>query len=72
MPGAVPRTSSLSLNNAILPYVLNLADLGWREALAADPGFLNGLNVHGGRITCAAVARAHGLEWTPAQEVLGI
>jgi len=72
MPGAVPRTSSLSLNNATLPYVLNLADLGWHKALAGYPGFLNGLNVHGGRITCAAVARAHGLEWTPAQEVLGI
>jgi alanine dehydrogenase len=71
MPGAVPRTSSLGLNNATLPYVLKLADQGWRTALAEDPGFLNGLNVHDGLLTCEAVARAHGIEWTPAKKILG-
>jgi alanine dehydrogenase len=70
MPGAVPRTSSLGLNNATLPYVLKLADEGWRNALAADPGFLNGLNVHEGRITCEAVALAHDLSYTPAGDIL--
>lgn len=60
MPGAVPRTSTFALNNATLPYVLALADLGVQTALAKDAGLLNGLNVHAGRITCAAVAEALG------------
>ena len=51
MPGAVPRTSTLALTNATLPYVRALADLGWQAALKRDPGLAEGLNVHAGEIT---------------------
>jgi alanine dehydrogenase len=61
MPGAVPRTSTFALTNATLPYVRTLADLGWQTALARDSGLANGLNVHAGAITHAAVARDLGL-----------
>jgi len=70
MPGVVPRTSSFGLNNATLPYILRLADAGWQKALAADPGFLAGLNVHDGHLCCEAVAQAHGLEFTDPQQFL--
>jgi alanine dehydrogenase len=63
MPGAVPRTSTFALTNATLPYVRALADLGWRKALARDPGFAAGLNVHEGAITHEAVARDLGMEY---------
>ncbi|MDZ7783507.1 MAG: alanine dehydrogenase [Halioglobus sp.] len=71
MPGIVPRTSSFGLNNATLPYVLRLANAGWRQTLAEDPGFLRGLNVHEGRLCFEEVADAHGLEFTPAAAILG-
>jgi len=58
MPGAVPRTSTYALTNATMPFVRALADLGWRDALARDPHLAAGLNVHEGKITHAAVARA--------------
>ncbi|MEM8902578.1 MAG: alanine dehydrogenase [Actinomycetota bacterium] len=58
MPGAVPRTSTLALNNVTLPFVLALADLGPAEAMRRDPHLLNGLNVHDGQITEPAVAEA--------------
>jgi alanine dehydrogenase len=61
MPGAVARSSAQALNNATLPYVRALADLGWQQALAADPGLRNGLNVHEGRVVHPAVARDLGL-----------
>jgi alanine dehydrogenase len=64
MPGAVPRTSTFALNNATLPYVLALADKGWRKAMQDDPHLRNGLNVHEGHITCAPVAQAQGLPLT--------
>ena len=60
MPGAVPLTSALALNNATLPYLRVLADKGWRQALRDDPGFAAGLNVCGGEISHAAVAAALG------------
>lgn len=60
MPGAVPRTSTYALNNATLPFVLMLANQGWRAALAADPHLKNGLNVCGGKVTCHEVAEALG------------
>jgi len=63
MPGAVPRTSTFALTNATLPYARALADLGWRQALARDPGFAAGLNVHEGAITHEAVARDLGMEY---------
>lgn len=65
MPGAVARTSTLALNNVTLPYVARLADLGWTTALAADPHFAAGLNVHAGGITHTAVADALGLPLSP-------
>ncbi len=58
MPGAVARTATFALANATLPYVEALANRGWREALAAVPGFAPGLNVHAGEIYCPGVAAA--------------
>ena len=72
MPGAVPRTSTFALNNATLPFVLALADKGWREAVRADPHLRAGLNVHDGRIVCPPVARALGLEVIPPEAALGV
>ena len=70
MPGAVARTSTFALNNATLPYVLALADKGYRKALLHDAGLLDGLNVHEGRVTCQAVAEALGYDYQPAREAL--
>ena len=61
MPGAVPRTSTLALNNATLPYVRALADKGWERATAEDPGLSAGLNVVRGTVVHPAVARALGM-----------
>lgn len=63
MPGAVARTASIALNNATLPYVLRLADLGWKEALRRDAHFLQGLNICQGSLTYQPVAEAQGLDW---------
>jgi len=70
MPGAVPRTSTYALNNATLPFVLQLAGQGWRTALAADPHLKNGLNVCAGRITCREVAEALGQPYVEADRCL--
>ena len=61
MPGAVPRTATEALNNVTLPYVANIADNGWRKALADDAGFQKGLNVAAGSIRHPAVAKALGV-----------
>jgi alanine dehydrogenase len=61
MPGAVARTSAFALNNATLPFVLKLANLGLDAALAADPHLAKGLNVRAGKITHPAVAEALGM-----------
>ena len=71
MPGAVARTSTLALNNATLPFVLALANKGWRTALSQDPHLLAGLNVCDGKVTCEPVAEAQGLHYTPAHEMVG-
>jgi len=63
MPGAVPRTSTFALTNATLPYVRALADHGWQQAIANDPGLGRGLNVHAGQLTHEAVANALGLDF---------
>jgi alanine dehydrogenase len=63
MPGGVPRTSAYALNNATLPFVLELAGQGWQGALTADPHLRNGLNVCRGKITCEGVAVALGLPY---------
>ena len=70
MPGAVPRTSTLALNNATLPFVLAIANHG-KKAMINDKNLLNGLNIHNGKLTCNAVAGAFNLEYTPAFEALG-
>jgi alanine dehydrogenase len=70
MPGAVPHTSTYALTNVTLPYMLEIANKGWREALSRDPSFALGLNTHEGNITCAPVAEAHGLPAVPLAEVL--
>ncbi len=68
MPGAVPRTSTLALTNATLPFVLQLADQGWQAAIATDPHLCNGMNIGRGKLSHAGVARALGLEWvSPAK-----
>ncbi len=70
MPGAVPRTSTHALNNATLPFVLALADLGVREAVETDPHLRNGCNVIAGQVTEAAVAEALGYDYHEPLSVL--
>jgi len=72
MPGGVARTSTFALNNATLPFVLALADKGYRRALAEDRHLMEGLNVHCGDVTYKAVADAHGLDFRVPQEALGL
>jgi alanine dehydrogenase len=71
MPGAVARTSTFALNNVTLPFVLALAEKGYRQALIDDPHLLNGLNVIAGKVTQAAVAEARGRPFVPPLEALG-
>ena len=70
MPGAVARTSTFALNNATLPYVLKLAQLGWKEACRQDAGLLGGLNVHAGQLYCPPVGVAQGKASLPAAHAL--
>jgi alanine dehydrogenase len=70
MPGAVPRTSTYALNNATLPFVLALANKGWKRALADDEHLRNGLNVARGKVTHAEVAAALNLPHSPAADLL--
>jgi len=72
MPGGVPVTSTMALTNATLPYVEAIADHGLRAAVAADPALARGVNVLGGKITYAAVAEAHGLDYTPLDDALAL
>ena len=62
MPGAVARTSTIALGNATMPFMLALADKGWRQACEDDPHLLNGLNVHAGQLTYYAVGKALGID----------
>jgi alanine dehydrogenase len=70
MPGAVARTSTMALGNATLPFVLALADKGWRRALGDDPHLRHGLNVCRGRLTHEAVARDLKLDYVAAEKAL--
>lgn len=70
MPGAVARTSTLALNNATLPFVLALANKGYKQALQDDPHLMNGLNVYFGKITYEAVAHDLNLSYTSAAQAL--
>lgn len=70
MPGAVPRTSSIALSNATLPYVLKIADYGLRDAMQRDLGLGNGLNIHAGHVTHPAVASTFELPYTEPQALM--
>jgi alanine dehydrogenase len=70
MPGAVPVTSTKALTNATLPYVEAIADHGLPEAVARDRALARGVNTLEGHLTYEAVAEAHGLEYTPLEDVL--
>ena len=70
MPGAVPITSTWALTNATMPFVIKLADLGVKDALSSDPGFLAGLNVCAGQVTYEPVARDQDREFTAPEEAL--
>jgi alanine dehydrogenase len=70
MPGGVPRTSTLALTNATLPYALQLANKGWKRALKDNPALLKGLNVTDGKVTYAGVAEAFGMELYDAAKFL--
>lgn len=70
MPGSVPVTSTLALTNATLPYVLQLANKGYRQALRDSPALLKGLNIIDGKITHRKVAEAFGLEYHAAESIV--
>jgi alanine dehydrogenase len=70
MPGAVPVTSTFALTNVTLPFVEEIADYGVRAAIARDPALARGVNVFDGKLTYEAVAEAHGLEYSPLEEVV--
>lgn len=70
MPGAVPHTSTFALTNVTLPYALEIANRGWRDALRHDPVLAPGLNTHEGQVTYASVGEAHGMATTPLADVL--
>jgi alanine dehydrogenase len=70
MPGAVPHTSTYALTNVTLPYALELADRGWRDALRADHALALGLNTYDGQVTYGPVAEAHGMASVALDEVL--
>lgn len=70
MPGAVPKTSTLALTNATLPYALEIANKGWKRAMVENPDIRPGANVIRGRVTCRGVAEAFDLEYTPIDRLL--
>jgi len=71
MPGAVPRTSSFALNNATLPFIVALANKGYKQAMRDDEHLANGLNVHQGDITYKAVAEAMHKPYVPTSDIIG-
>ncbi|MCK8464525.1 alanine dehydrogenase [Aliiroseovarius sp. S1339] len=72
MPGAVARTSTIALGNATMPFMLALAGKGWKQACKDDEHLLNGLNVHAGKLTYAAVGEALGIDYISAEDALKI
>ena len=70
MPGALPRTSTLALNNATLPYAAEIASKGWKKAMQQNPEIKAGANVVEGRVTYQGVAQAFGLEYVPIDKLL--
>jgi alanine dehydrogenase len=72
MPGAVPITSTKGLTNVTLPYVEAIADKGVPRAVAEDPSLAKGVNVIDGKVVYRAVAEAHGMQYTPVEDVLPV
>ena len=72
MPGAVARTSTIALGNATMPFMMALANKGWRQACKDDAHLLNGLNVHAGQLTYAAVGEALGMDVLAPEKALEI
>ena len=70
MPGSVPVTSTLALTNATLPYVLQMANKRYKQALEESPALMKGPNIIGGKITHKKVAEAFGLEYHPAESIV--
>ncbi len=70
MPGAVPKTSTLALTNATLPYAVEIANKGWKKAMQENPEIKYGANVVKGKVTYQGVAEAFGLEYTPIDKLL--
>ncbi len=70
MPGAVPRTSTLALTNATLPYAVEIANKGWKKAMAENPEIALGANVVEGLVTYKGVSEAFGLEYKPIEEMI--
>ena len=69
MPGAVPRTSTWALNNATLPFILHLANHGYKEAFKRDKHLLNGLNVYDGTVAYEAVAKDLNLPYSDCRHL---
>ncbi|MFE6134729.1 alanine dehydrogenase [Bacillus sp. NPDC057893] len=70
MPGAVPRTSTLALTNVTVPYAVQIANKGYKEACLGNAALLKGINTLDGYVTFEAVAEAHGLQYADAKELL--
>jgi alanine dehydrogenase len=70
MPGAVPKTSTLALTNATLPYAVEIANKGWKKAMQENPEIGFGANVINGKVTYQGVAEAFGLKYTPIDKLL--
>ena len=70
MPGGVPRTSTLALNNATLPFLVKLANKGYQKAFSEDKNFLAGLNVHKGQVTYKAVADVFGYDFVNPAKII--
>jgi alanine dehydrogenase len=70
MPGAVPRTSTFALNNATLPFIIKLANKGYKQALLDDQHLLNGLNVINGHVVNQHVAEALNLSYVDPRQAL--
>ncbi len=70
MPGAVPRTSTFALANATIPYVRQLAALGFERAVRENAALARGVNIYGGRVTYQAVAETFGLTYDPLDQIL--
>ena len=70
MPGGVPRTSTFALNTATLPYLVKLANKGYKKALTEDKNFLAGLNVYKGHVTYKSVADTFGYEYSDPSKII--